>query len=203
DAVRNGNSIRMRTPWMSRRFAVGDRVAMDRCWRFVLVAMVDRGWDQPRFGAGRLMLDRDLLGWVLLDRTRIRFGGDLWWLISTIELGLAILMSVIRWICAAACSLDPGLKMQLGILLAAIDAMDDCSVPRWVLGSLDDRAIWPWTLFGMPLLLPNSSALPCPMKADADTLLLGVRWEGLLERDGCTNCAISWARLRRDLGLCY
>ncbi|KAL6000267.1 hypothetical protein ACLOJK_023962 [Asimina triloba] len=50
--------------------------------------------------------------------------------------------------------------------------MDDCSVPRWVLGSLDYRAIWPWTLFGTPLLLPNSCALPCSMKADADTLLL-------------------------------
>ncbi|KAL5985389.1 hypothetical protein ACLOJK_027373, partial [Asimina triloba] len=74
DAVRNGNSVRMRTPWMSRRLAIGDRVAMDRCWRFVWVAMVDRGWDRPRFGAGRLMLDRDLPGWVLLDRTRIRFG---------------------------------------------------------------------------------------------------------------------------------
>ncbi|KAL6001234.1 hypothetical protein ACLOJK_006966 [Asimina triloba] len=54
------------------------------------------------------------------------------------------------------------------ILLAAIDAMDDCSVPRWVLGSLDDRAIWPWTLFGTPLLLPNSCALPCSMKADRE-----------------------------------
>ncbi|KAL5978566.1 hypothetical protein ACLOJK_029683 [Asimina triloba] len=66
DALRNGNSVRMKMPWMSRRLAVGDRVAMDRCWRFVWVAMVDRGWDRPRFGASRLMLDRDLPGWAPL-----------------------------------------------------------------------------------------------------------------------------------------
>ncbi|KAL5978111.1 hypothetical protein ACLOJK_029228 [Asimina triloba] len=211
---------------MSRRLAIGDRVAMDRCWRFVLVAMVDRGWDQPRFGAGRLMSDHDLPGWVLLDRTRIRFGGDLWWLISTIELGLAIPMFVIRWICVAAYSLDLGLKMQLRAAgpamltrhclpcsMGVAGEMLDRSyllpltpwttVPRWVLGSLDDRAIWPWTLFGMPLLLPNSCALPCSMKADVDTLLLGVRWEGLLQRDGCTNYAIWGSAIDELIGHCW
>ncbi|KAL5978090.1 hypothetical protein ACLOJK_029207 [Asimina triloba] len=48
--------------------------------------------------------------------------------------------------------------------------------------SIGTRCLGPILLMNSPpKLLPDSCALPCSIVVDADTLLLGVRWEGMLQ----------------------